>query len=566
LDLSPLDTVLSLELANALLQRLADASTSLNAMVTAGAEGNPFYMEELVKMLVDDGVIDAHGDTWRVVPDKLLRAHVPSTLAGVLQARLDALTLRERTALQQAAVVGHVFWEPALAAIDPAAVEMLPTLLGKRMIVRLDSAEGDEGHEYAFQHNLLHQATYDGVLKAPRLDAHAKVGRYWRARAEVVSARDVTAASSRALAETQYHLCKVDAPSYLAWFGPQFDIYLHAYAGTALRPLMEQLVEVCEQRFGPDHPETAKALTNSARALLLLGAGAEAERSLQRALQIQQTTPGDHPDKARTLAVMGGYHSGRGDLESAEPYFRQALGMRTATLGAEHPLTLDTLDYLAKVLLELDQLDEAERMFRRVLVAKERLFGAVSPDTAFAQTALGEVLYKLGRGAEAEALIRRALDVQRIQLGADNPETAMSMQHLSECLRRINRLEEAAQLASDALAVFESRLGQEHEWTAWGMLSLAKTRFAEDRPDDASALSRRAVAVFETVYGPTHPVLGTTLLLTGRALLRLARPAEARQCLARAQEILTAAGPRSADDARTASELLQAANDLQVGA
>lgn len=556
LDLKPLDAALSHDLAGALLQRMADAPDSLRRMITTGAEGNPFYMEELVKMLVDDGVIDVAGDTWRVVPDKLLRTHVPSTLAGVLQARLDALTLRERTALQQAAVVGHVFWEPALQAVDAAALEMLPALLRKRMIVRHDSADGEQGREYAFQHNLLHQATYDGVLKAPRLDAHAKAGAYWRTRAEVASARDVNAASSRALAETQYHLCKVDAPGYLAWFEPQFDIYLHAYAGSALRPLMEQLVEVCDQRFGADHAETAKALTNTARALLLLGAGAEAEQALQRAIRIQQAIPGDHPDKARTLAVMGGYHSGRGDLAAAEPFFRQALGMRTATLGAEHPLTLDTLDYLAKVLLELGQLDEAERMFRRVLEAKERLFGDVSPDTAFAQTALGEVLYKLGRQAEAEALIRRALEVQQVQLGADNPETAMSMWHLAEALRGQGRIEDAENNGQLALETLEAKLGPEHEWTAWGLKGLAETRLAARRADDAAALAGRAAAAFEKVYGPSHPVLGTTLALMGRAFIDSDRRSEARQCLLRAGDILAAAGPRCEAQARSARELL----------
>jgi hypothetical protein len=48
-------------------------------------------------------------------------ARVPPTLAGVLQARLDALTLPERLALHQSAVVGHEFWDQALAAIDAAA-------------------------------------------------------------------------------------------------------------------------------------------------------------------------------------------------------------------------------------------------------------------------------------------------------------------------------------------------------------------------------------------------------------------------------------------------------------
>jgi predicted ATPase len=89
LDLKPLDKAFSQELAEVLLQRLGDIPAALRAVITGGAEGNPFYMEELVKMLIDDGVIEVETENWRVLPDKLLDARVPTTLTGVLQARLD---------------------------------------------------------------------------------------------------------------------------------------------------------------------------------------------------------------------------------------------------------------------------------------------------------------------------------------------------------------------------------------------------------------------------------------------------------------------------------------------
>src|SRR4029079_11453102 len=102
LDLKPLDKAFSQELAEVLLQRLDEVPAALRVLLTGSAEGNPFYMEELVKMLIDDGVIVAEPEGWRVLPDKLLVARVPPTLTGVLQARLDALAPRERRALQQA--------------------------------------------------------------------------------------------------------------------------------------------------------------------------------------------------------------------------------------------------------------------------------------------------------------------------------------------------------------------------------------------------------------------------------------------------------------------------------
>ena len=565
LILRPLDGNLSQQLASELLQRLDQVPAALSSLITSGAEGNPFYMEELVKMLIDDGVIEVDGDVWRVSPDRLVKAHVPKTLAGVLQARIDSLTPPERQALQHAAVVGHVFWDRAVASIDPGAVDQLPVLLRKRLIVQHDALAFDDASEFAFQHNLLHQVAYDGVLKAPRQAAHARVGEFWSTRAEVARLQDVTPASCRALAEAQFHRCRADAKGYVDWFENQFGFYLDAYASQVLRPLAEQLIGVCEEQFGEESAETARALTNLARVILQLGGVERAEPLLRRSMAIQEKVlPPTHPDTARTLAVFGGYHSGRGDLAAAEPYFRRALDMRLALLGAEHPLTLGMLDHLAKVTLELGRLDEAEQLSRDVLAAKERALGTDDPGTAFAMMAVGEVLIKRGKYEDALPLIRHALDVQQRQLAADNPDIALSMWHLAEATRALGRFDESESLARDALQRWEAKFGPDHEWTAWGLIGLAQTRLMQEDAAEAADLADRAAKVVERVYGPTHAVLASTLYLSGRALVQLGETDRAVLALTRALAIQMQDGssPGAADQTlelldRTRSEVAQ---------
>lgn len=173
IELMPLGSEASDQLTQALLHRMAEVPAALRALLTSGAEGNPFYMEELIKMLVDDGVITVGGERWQVRPDKVLAARVPGTLTGVLQARLDALAPAERSALQHAALIGPVFWDAALAALQPGAPAALPALLRKELIVRRDGSAFGDAAEYVFQHHLLQQVTYDTVLKAPRRAGHA---------------------------------------------------------------------------------------------------------------------------------------------------------------------------------------------------------------------------------------------------------------------------------------------------------------------------------------------------------------------------------------------------------
>ena len=119
IDLAPLSTRGTRELIEALLGRLETVPTALRDLLASSAEGNPYFVEELIGMLIDDGVIVTDSEPWRVSADKLLDVRVPSTLAGVLQARIDSLPPDEKTALQQASVIGHVFWDEALQRIAP---------------------------------------------------------------------------------------------------------------------------------------------------------------------------------------------------------------------------------------------------------------------------------------------------------------------------------------------------------------------------------------------------------------------------------------------------------------
>src|SRR4029079_17333195 len=133
IDLDPLGTSDMGVLAYELLRKIEPSPAELRALIIGRAEGNPFYMEELVKMLIDQGAIDSTTVPWTLRPDKVQAAQIPQTLTGVLQARLDALRTPERLALQQASVIGPVFWDRTLAALSPRAPESLPALARREL-------------------------------------------------------------------------------------------------------------------------------------------------------------------------------------------------------------------------------------------------------------------------------------------------------------------------------------------------------------------------------------------------------------------------------------------------
>jgi ABC-type oligopeptide transport system substrate-binding subunit/class 3 adenylate cyclase len=167
-----------------ILQRLEDVPEALRDLVVSGAEGNPFFIEELIKMLIEDGVIVTGEGQWRLEPSRLVDVRVPPTLTGVLQARLDRLPLAERTVLQQASVVGRLFWDRAVARINESAGEgieesevvgRLSALRGREMVFQRETSAFADAQEYLFKHALLREVTYESVLKRVRRAYHGMV-------------------------------------------------------------------------------------------------------------------------------------------------------------------------------------------------------------------------------------------------------------------------------------------------------------------------------------------------------------------------------------------------------
>jgi predicted ATPase len=108
ISLRPLSKRFSRQLVAEVLQRVEGTPDRLRQLIIDRAEGNPFFVEELIKMLLEDGVIVKEEPSWRVQEDRLAKVKVPETLTAVLQARLDSLSAREREVMQRSSVVGRV--------------------------------------------------------------------------------------------------------------------------------------------------------------------------------------------------------------------------------------------------------------------------------------------------------------------------------------------------------------------------------------------------------------------------------------------------------------------------
>ncbi|MBM4466215.1 MAG: tetratricopeptide repeat protein [Chloroflexi bacterium] len=144
--------------------------------ILSDTEGNPFYVEEVLRSLIDDGAIvrDEASGRWQATRE-VADIPIPDTLQGVLMARIDRLQEETKRVLQMASVIGRIFLYKVLAAIAEEERELnkhLVTLQREEMI--RERARIPE-LEYIFKHHLTQEAAYNGLLKKQRRVFHRQV-------------------------------------------------------------------------------------------------------------------------------------------------------------------------------------------------------------------------------------------------------------------------------------------------------------------------------------------------------------------------------------------------------
>jgi class 3 adenylate cyclase/predicted ATPase len=191
LDLLPLSEENCRRLVQEILQKVPVVPPALTELIATKAEGSPFYVEELVKVLIDKGVIVRGEEQWRVEMERFSELRVPDTLTGLLQARLDSLNTSARERLQQASVVGRIFWtgvvermqnpETQSAKAATPITETLGTLSNKELIFQYGEVLSGKIPEFIFKNAILHDVTYESVLLRLRRIYHlqAAEGLIW---------------------------------------------------------------------------------------------------------------------------------------------------------------------------------------------------------------------------------------------------------------------------------------------------------------------------------------------------------------------------------------------------
>jgi class 3 adenylate cyclase len=360
---------------------LGDRGAAIGRAIVERARGNPFYAEELVRLVGDragDAAHFADGET------------IPGSVRAVVAARLDALSADEKAALADASVVGEVFWDGALIEMGERSREDVDRILGeltaRQVVHRMRSTSMADEQEYAFNHALVRDLVYGLLPPAERARKHA-VAAAWLEGESSNSANDLAGILAH------HYVTALDAARAAGQLQLEESLVEPAVRALSLagERTMSLDVAAAERHYAramgivaETSPERPRVLVGWAQALDQLARSAEAETAFAEAASGFRAA-GD----ARSAAVAEmGLAASVGSRDGARGRQLARAAVAVLEAGGPSPELVDALGCLAGMAWEEGDPRVAVKVAGRALTVAEQL-GSPLPVRALALRGCG---------------------------------------------------------------------------------------------------------------------------------------------------------------------------------
>ncbi len=579
LRLAPLRPEETGRLAEELLES-TDLPPDIRARVLDRTEGNPLFVEEIVRALIDLGGIarDPASGGWRAT-ERLDRISLPDNVHGVIVARIDRLDEDVKQVLKLASVIGRSFLYRVLHALDDAAG--LETSLDVLQDLELIRERGRVPElEYAFKHALVHDAAYESLLLQRRRELHGRVG-------DVIESlfRDRLDEFSGVLA---YHFARAErwdkAQAYLVAAG---DRSQRAAGGAEALTYYSQAIAAYARAFGDkwDAVQHATIERKMAEAYMRLGDYKRARESSERCLALLGL-PVSRTRGGIRIAILGealrqlGHRTAPGLFlrrrhdPVPEVWTRVGEGMIWTDFffGESERLVLDALrllnlaeanNYRAAVPYGASALGMvcdalrltgiADRYHRRAVAVADELGDPLAIGVAYHTLAIHEG-HALGETGRAVEHYRRAIDAYRA--AGDEARALLSAVGLAGEQRLRGELPPDEEIALGRHVRRAGEDGGNRQMQAWGGVVLGIGLLDKGELGAAEEELRRANQLLRSV--PDYAVLMISQGYLMRCLLRSARVDEAIELGEEAARILDQRRMRTYHPTQARNALVQA--------
>ncbi len=395
-------------LLDQLLRQPSSIHTGLKQRIAHRAEGIPFYIEEIVRMLIDQQAIIQQGEQYKIVPKaEHYFDEIPGTLKSLILTRFDALGEESRQILQRAAVLGRSFplsLLNLLMTIDVALTASYLNELKDRLFLVDESFDSESG--FAFRHALIQEAVYSTLLKRDRRQIHAEV-------AHVIEAGNLFSGEKR-IEMLGYHYAESHEPQRALPFLVKAAQSAHrrgAYENAiyhysrALALVQEQPVISLD-----DHSRIGIGLGQT---LKLTGEFGEAAQVLEETIRRLRQRERSHAYTIHLISVLtelADVRQREGALTEAASYLEEAQDFWTEIGNTTLPELGYTLaDRVAWLYFRQGRLDDAAQLATQVVRELEQQESAAPSLLASLYNTLGGTFYQQGTPAEATPFVQNSL-------------------------------------------------------------------------------------------------------------------------------------------------------------
>jgi len=566
LPLSPLSPTETQILVDRLLT-IAEIPAEWRTMIFQQAEGNPFYLEEIIRMLIDRGLIERHDGYWRLTPGAdFSKLQVPPTLQGLILARVDSLPPDIQETLHYAAVIGRTFSHSLLCLSRgrDSLTDHLDELVMRDLIVPLEKEQASSDGNYVFKHVLTQEAIYDTLLQRRKLLLHRQVGEaleikyennleehvetlaYHFMRSEATGKAlsyliraGAKAASRYANEEARYYYTQAEkfmertpatVPQQLSVYVGLGDLdHLQGHYDTAREHYQLALLLGRRNRHAVSTTRLAEIGRKIGRSYERQGDYAEAMKWLRQALDDVSSDPlcADSAERARIYNDIGWVYFRQGDFDQAYDWSMRCLGLVEGT--DNYSEIAAAYNRLAGVFVQQGDWQRAAEYVQKSLEYRERIgftYGVASSYNNLAGLAMFQ-----GHWHQAVVYHQKSLELCR-KIG-DAEGTSRSCNNLGLLYKDMGNYDLAESYLKEALEV--ATRSKNAYATAMAYNNLGHVSLLRGQPEQAMPYLEEGLRLAEEIGSREHLAEGYGLL--GEAYLALKQPAEAERWAQKALDV-----------------------------
>jgi nucleoside phosphorylase/tetratricopeptide (TPR) repeat protein len=261
------------------------------------------------------------------------------------------------------------------------------------------------------------------------------------------------------------------------------------------------------------------------------GRNMEAKSLLSQVLEDREKTLGkDHEDTLDIMDNLGEVLLELGQYTEAKQIMEQVLEGRNVVLGPEHPDTLSSLEIYSWVFAGQGEYARAQEIRERTLQGFEKVLGPEHLSTLDCLAGLGSILVQLGQYEDAAAIYGRVMDGYVKELGPQHEDTLHTVSNTGVALTRLGKYDEAEQIHLEVLRRSEETYGAEHWLPLTSMDNLGNIYLEQERFEEAEELRVRALRIAKRLFGAEHPDTLVIIDQLGIVLGKQGRHGEAK-CL-----------------------------------